>query len=99
VPASAQAATITATTPFQGDIKARDGNTIHLTGQLLSVFSFTANAAGGAAFASTLISQFHIQATTGAQSFDVSQMLHVTALPGRDGHRFRRQLLGELLAV
>jgi hypothetical protein len=52
VAAAAQAATIMSTTPFQADVKACNGDTIHLSGQLLGVFSITVNAAGGATFAS-----------------------------------------------
>jgi hypothetical protein len=118
LPAAAQAATITSTTPFEADVTACNGDTIHLSGQLLSVISVTFDAAGGAMFSShfqpqgisgvdlqtgtkylgtgltrdisvfaasgtttiTSINRFHIQATAGADSFDVSETFHVTFL-------------------
>jgi hypothetical protein len=117
LPAVAQAAATTLTTPFQADITACNGDTIHLSGQLLTVFTATANAAGGFVLSThtqpqgirgvdtqtgtayigtgltrdltvfspsgvttlTLINRFHIQATAGAQSFDVSEIVHFTA--------------------
>jgi hypothetical protein len=112
------AATTTATAPFDADVRACNGDTIHLSGQLLGVFTFTRTASGGALFAShiqpqgvagvdlqtgtayvgtgltsdrlvlapsgtttfTFVDRFHIQATGGASSYDVSVTLHVTAL-------------------
>jgi hypothetical protein len=118
LPAGAQAAATTLATPFQADITACNGDTIHLSGQLLTVFTATANPAGGFVFSThtqpqgirgvdlqtgtaylgtgltrdlivlspsgtstfTFINRFHIQATAGEQSFDVSETLHITAL-------------------
>ena len=118
LPTAAQAATITATTPFQADVTACNGHTIRLSGQLLGAFTATANSAGGFLFANhiqpqgisgvdlqtgtkylgtgltrdltvfspsgtttlSLVNRFHIQATAGADSFDVSQTLHITVL-------------------
>jgi hypothetical protein len=118
-PTTARAASITATIPFQRDIfPACNGDTIHLSGQLLVVLTATANSSGGVMFAShlqpqnvtgvdlqtgtkfigtglsrdlnvftsngtatfTFVNRFHIQATTGAESFDVSETIHVTLL-------------------
>src|SRR5439155_2733739 len=108
--------TTTATAPFQADVTACNGDTIRLSGQLLGVFTATANAAGGVVFSThiqpqgvsgvdlqtgtayrgtgltrdqivvgpsgvttiTLVNRFHIQATAGAESFDVSETLHIT---------------------
>jgi hypothetical protein len=118
LPAAGQAAATTLTTPFQADITACNGDTIHLSGQLLIVFTATANRAGGFVFSThsqpqgvrgldlqtgtaylgtgltrdltvlspsgastlTLVNRFHIQATAGEQSFDVSETVHITAL-------------------
>lgn len=115
---AAQAAATTVTTPFQADITACNGDTIHLRGQLLTLFTATANRAGGFVFSThsqpqgvrgvdlqtgttylgtgltrdltvlspsgvttlTVVNRFHLQATAGAQSFDVSETLHLTAL-------------------
>jgi len=52
LPVAAQAATTTATAPFQADVTACNGDTIRLSGQLLGVFTATANAAGGVVFSS-----------------------------------------------
>jgi hypothetical protein len=119
LPAAANAATITQTTPFEGTVLACNGvDTIQLKGQLLIVFTETFNSAGGAILAIhgqpqgisgtdqnktkylgtgltldlsvfsptgvvnvTFIDRFHIQATTGAQSFDFSATVHITVLP------------------
>jgi hypothetical protein len=118
LPAAAQAATITFTTPFQADVQACNGDTIHLDGQLLGTFSATFNSAGGIMFAShtqpqgiagtdlqtgtkylgtgvtrdvvtvapsgtntiSFVNRFHIQATAGADSFDISETFHITTL-------------------
>jgi hypothetical protein len=118
LPASAQAATTTVTTPLYANVLACNGDTITLSGQLLSVFSTTFDAAGGVTIAThsqpqgvagvdvqtgtkyigtgltrdiyvfapsgtttiTFINRFHIQATAGAQSFDVSSTVHLTSL-------------------
>ena len=117
LPATAGATTTTATTPFETDVAACGGGTIHLTGQLFGVFTANANPAGGFLFSShvqplgvrgrdqagttyigtglsldlsvqtpaggttiTLVNRFHLQATKGAQSFDVSVTVHITVL-------------------
>jgi hypothetical protein len=119
LPAAAQAAATTLTTPVQADIKACDGDTIRLSGQLLTVLTATANPAGGIVFSThfqpqglrgvnlqtgtaylgtgltldvivvgpaagaitfTFVNRFHIQATAGAESFDVSETMHITEL-------------------
>ena len=118
LPTAAQAGTITARTPFQADVTACNSDTIRLSGQLLNVFTATANSAGGFVFAShfqpqgiegvdmqtgtkylgtgltrdltvlspsgtttlTLLNRFHIQATAGADSLDLSQTVHITFL-------------------
>jgi hypothetical protein len=51
-PGAAAAATTTATMPVQTDVPACNGDTIHLSGQLLGVFTFTQNSGGGVLVAS-----------------------------------------------
>jgi len=51
LPAAAQATTTTSTIPFQADVPSCNGDTmISLSGQLLVVFTVTANPAGGFVF-------------------------------------------------
>lgn len=118
LPAAAQAATTTFTTPFQADVTACNGDTIRLSGQLLGVVTATANPAGGVVVSThfqpqgirgvdlqtgtaylgtgltldltvvspsgvtsfTYVNRFHVQATAGAESYDVSVTAHITAL-------------------
>jgi hypothetical protein len=118
LPAAAQAATTTFTTPFQADVTACNGDTIRLSGQLLGVVTATANPAGGVVFSThfqpqgirgmdiqtgtaylgtgltldlavvspsgvtsfTYVNRFHVQATAGAESFDISETVHITRL-------------------
>src|SRR5437763_7271300 len=118
LPAAARAAATTVTTPLQFDVSACNGDTIHLSGQLLSVFTTTSTPSGGVTFSThiqpqgirgvdlqtgatyigtgvtrdaitvapsgvttiSFVNRFHIQGTAGAQSFDVSETFHVTAL-------------------
>src|SRR5207248_8151729 len=47
LPAAVQAATTNFTIPIEFDIAACNGDTIELSGQLLGVFTATANSAGG----------------------------------------------------
>jgi hypothetical protein len=119
-PMSAQADSTIFNASIQLDVKACNGHTIHLAGQLLGVLTVTANSGGGFLFAIhsqpqgidgtdlvtgtkylatgltrdlsfsslsaanlfTFINRLHIQATTSAESYDVSQTVHLTANAG-----------------
>ena len=119
VPATATAATSVQKIPFENDVTACNGDTIHLSGTLLETDSFTIMPSGGFTFAShfqpqgisgvdqqtgvrfqatgltrdilvvspstglveTYVNRFHIQATRGAESYDVSETLHYTVTP------------------
>ena len=118
-PLSAQAATTTQVIPFDTDIQACNGDTVHLSGSLEDVFQVTATPSGGfmlgfhdnpqgvtgvdlvtgtvfhatgltrdrfiavpsGGFTDTSVNRFHIQATTGDQSFIVSETFHITVTP------------------
>jgi hypothetical protein len=119
LPASATAATTVQRIPFETDVTACNGDTVHISGTLLETDSVTTTPAGGftvafhfqpqgisgvdqqtgvrfqatgltrdlvvvtpaGGYAETFVNRFHIQATTGAQSFDVSETLHITVTP------------------
>jgi hypothetical protein len=118
LPATSTAATTTRG-PLAFDVLACNGDTIHLSGMLLTTSSFTATPSGGFmlafhaqpqdvsgvdlqtgekfrgtgltrdvivvapsfGFVATTVNLFHIQATAGGQSFDVSEVVHLTATP------------------
>jgi hypothetical protein len=116
MPIAAQASTTTERIPFDADVIACNGDVIHISGTLLTIFTETATPSGGfivslhfqpqgimgvdlttgtnyvatgltrdivvvspaGGFTETFVNQFHIQATTGAESFIVSEVFHIT---------------------
>jgi hypothetical protein len=56
---------------------ASDGTVFHATG--VTKDSFVTTPAGGST--ETFINRFHIQATRGAQSFDITETFHITVTP------------------
>jgi hypothetical protein len=65
LPATAAASTDVSQSPLDVSVLACDGATIHLTGEVVQTF----------------VNLFHIQATAGGQSFDVSEVAHITVTP------------------
>jgi hypothetical protein len=119
LPTAATASTLVQTLPFDTDVAACNGDTIHLSGTLLETDTVSSTPSGGFAVAShfqpqgvagvdeqtgimfratgltrdiqisspaggfveTFVNRFHIQATRGAQSYDVSETFHITVTP------------------
>ena len=122
MPIAAQASATTERVPFDADVIACNGDTIHISGTLLAVFTETTTPSGGFVVSShfqpqgikgvdlttgtkyiatgltrdilvvspaggiteTFVNRFHIQATTGAESFIVSEVFHITVNPNGD---------------
>ena len=116
MPLAAQASATTEKVPFVANVTACNGDVIHITGTLLSIFTETTTPSGGFIVSShfqpqgimgvdlttgtryvatgltrdilvtspsggsteTFVNRFHIQATSGAESFIVSEVFHIT---------------------
>ena len=116
MPLAAQASATTEKVPFDANVTACNGDVIHITGTLLSIFTETTTPSGGFIVSShfqpqgimgvdlttgtryvatgltrdilvtspsggsteTFVNRFHIQATSGAESFIVSEVFHIT---------------------
>ena len=116
MPLAAQASATTEKVPFDANVTACNGDVIHISGTLLSIFTETTTPSGGFIVSShfqpqgimgvdlttgtryvatgltrdivvtspsggsteTFVNRFHIQATSGAESFIVSEVFHIT---------------------
>jgi len=116
MPLAAQASATTEKVPFDANVTACNGDVIHISGTLLSIFTETTTPSGGFIVSShfqpqvimgvdlttgtryvatgltrdilvtspsggsteTYVNRFHIQATSGAESFIVSEVFHIT---------------------
>jgi hypothetical protein len=94
-PGAAAAATTTATMPVQTDVPACNGDTIHLSGQLLGVFTFTQNNGGGTDVqtgtpyvASGQTSDRLVLTANGGSTFTFIDLFHVQATRGADSFDF-----------